>query len=238
MGIADIGLSGTIGNVIYYKRGNKICMRSMPQKFKQTKATKARATEFGRASKLAASIRKQLVAVIPVNSDLKMQSRLVSAVFSWVSSLGGSPYRQTKMFQSIQNFEFSNQKRTMLERWNPRLQVNYPSDGPILLKIPSFIPNESIKAPTGTVAITCKLSVAICDAGRGAPLGRHNTVLEINYDNLPVAEQTITVNLPTPKESLIVIGMSLEYHIARNGYTTVNTLKTYMPSGIVYAMYK
>ena len=75
---------GRIGPVIHYQVGNKYYMRSMPRKFRQTRATKARATEFGQASTIGASIRRILAPVISEEPDLKTRGRLVGVVFNWL----------------------------------------------------------------------------------------------------------------------------------------------------------
>ena len=84
MATHNMGYVGRIGNVIHYKVGNQFYSRSAPRKFKQTKATKAAASVFGRASIIASAIRSILMEVLPNPSDRKMQLRLVSAVLEWL----------------------------------------------------------------------------------------------------------------------------------------------------------
>ncbi len=60
-----MGLVGRTGDIIHYRMGDKYFTRAAPRKFKQTKATKRRAGEFGRASGLASTIRSILSPVIP-----------------------------------------------------------------------------------------------------------------------------------------------------------------------------
>jgi len=45
-----MGYTGRIGNVIHYKMGNKFYSRSAPRKYKKTKGTKVKSSEFGMAS--------------------------------------------------------------------------------------------------------------------------------------------------------------------------------------------
>src|SRR5579864_786088 len=78
------GITGRIGNTIYYKMGEKYYMRAAPRKYKQTSATKARATEFGKASGIGRIIRENLSAVIFNPDDRNMQTRLVGKIFSWM----------------------------------------------------------------------------------------------------------------------------------------------------------
>ena len=78
------GIIGRIGNTIYYKMGEKYYMRSAPRKYKQTKATKAKATEFGKASGIGRIIRENLSNVIFNADDRNMQTKLVGTIFSWM----------------------------------------------------------------------------------------------------------------------------------------------------------
>ena len=58
--------------------GDKYYSRSAPRKYTQTKATKARAKVFGKASGIGAQIREGLSSVIPNSSDRKMHGLLVA----------------------------------------------------------------------------------------------------------------------------------------------------------------
>lgn len=46
----QLQITGRIGNVVFYKRGDNYYARSVPAKVKQTEATKKSATLFGKAS--------------------------------------------------------------------------------------------------------------------------------------------------------------------------------------------
>ena len=48
----NVQLTGRIDNPICYKVGDKYYIRTAPDKVKQTRATKKRAGEFGKASRL------------------------------------------------------------------------------------------------------------------------------------------------------------------------------------------
>lgn len=77
----NVQLTGRIQNLIFYKVGDKYYARTAPARVRQTKATKKRASEFGKASRVGKSLRQQLLSVIPFPADNKMQTRLVSALF-------------------------------------------------------------------------------------------------------------------------------------------------------------
>jgi hypothetical protein len=237
MAIADMGFTGRIANLIYYKMYGKTYVRTVPSRVKQTKATKARAGEFGRASSIGRVIRGILFSVIHNPTDKKMQTRLVSAVFEWLQSVGDRRAEPATQPRDLKMFQFADQGPNVQERWKVNLQVINPSSGLVQIKIPAFVPVESIVAPSSSVSVICRIATGICDVASARAMGSSSTELVFDYNSKQVAAQTITLNLPTPKGSLVVTGVSLEYKISKNGYIQNNSNKAYMPTGIVHAVY-
>ena len=104
---AEATYHGTIGFLIFYKRGGQNCVRVVPEKVRQNDATKASARLFGKASGLASAIRKKLAAVIPFPDDILMQTRFISVLFQWMKA--NVPFERTgiKKLNLIRNFQFT-----------------------------------------------------------------------------------------------------------------------------------
>ena len=117
----NLQITGKIGNIIFYKRGDKYYARSVAGHTRQTKATKKRATEFGKASRAGKILRQQLLPVIPFPADKKMQTRLVSDLFSWLRS-GFDPGQPCDPVLFLNNFRFT-ESDTIAERWRVSLDV-------------------------------------------------------------------------------------------------------------------
>ncbi len=234
---SPMGFTGRIGNLIHYRVGDKFYVRSAPGKFGQTKATRLRAAEFGRASRISKAIREQLRPVIPHPAERKMQTSLVAAVFQWLQSARGQSAGPGHRAGLITRFDFTGKGRTVRERWKVQFNVSSPSSGLLQIKIPAFVPEESFEAPALTVSVNCKISVGVCDTEKGYAIGSSSTELVFAYNSTTVPAQTISIKLPTPKGSLIVTGMSLTYKISEDRYTQDNTNKAFMPAGIVSAIY-
>jgi hypothetical protein len=233
MAIADVGFSGRLGNLIYYKMRGKTFVRVAPSKVRQTKATKVKATVFGRASSMGKSIREQLFSVIPFPSDHKMQIRLVSALVQWLNSFGG----KSSDLSFIKEFDFIEKYRTVRKRWKTPLKVSISSPGLVEIKIPAMLPEEAIEFPTGAVAVVCRIAIGVCDVETGIPLASSSTELIFKFNNTKVDAQSISMKLPTLKGSLIVMGMSLTYRIRKVGYEVNYSVKSFMPAGILDAKY-
>jgi hypothetical protein len=234
---SPMGITGRIGNVIHYQMNGKYYMRSAPRKFKQTKATKKRATEFGKASSIGAAIREQLRSVISNPTDNKMQTRLVSLIFEWLQSGVINGAELSYKMALINEFEFIEKGGGIRQRLMLPLQVSNPSPGLVQIEIPAFVPKKSIKAPAQTVSVICNIATGVCDVATGRAKGGSSAQLIFTYDSTPVAAQTISMKLPTPKRSLIVTGVSLEYKILKYGKSRDNENKAFMPAGFVHAMF-
>ncbi|HXS55090.1 MAG TPA: hypothetical protein VN726_03135 [Hanamia sp.] len=231
----NLQITGRIQNIVFYKRGDKYYARSVSGAIRQTKATKKRATEFGRASGAGKALRQQLLPVIPFPADNKMQTRLVSDLFSWFRS-GSDPEKACDPGPFLNDFSFT-EGDTIAERWRVSLEVTKTDENMLQIKIPAFVPAKSILAPAGTVSVKCNIASGGCDLKNGRETGGFSTSLNFNYNNEPVPAQIISLPTPTPSKTLIVTGISLEYYFNKNGHLQKSKNKAFMPAGILSAIY-
>jgi hypothetical protein len=231
----NLQITGRIQNIVFYKRGDKYYARSVSGSIKQTKATKKRAGEFGKASRAGKILRQQLLPVIPFPADNKMQTRLVSDLFNWLRC-GFDPEQPCDPVPYLNDFSFT-EGDTISERWKVFLEVTKAADGILQMKIPAFVPAKNIQAPAGTVLVKCHIATAGYNLKNGVGTGGFSTSLNFNYNNEPVPEQIISLPIPTPSQTLIVTAVSLEYYFNKNGYLQKSVNKAFMPAGIVKAMY-
>ena len=209
----NVQITGRIQNVVFYKRGDKYYARSVPGKVKQTKGTKKRATEFGKASRIGAGLRKQLLPVIPFPADNKMQTRLVSVLFQWLRS-GYNPVQPCYEVPFLNNFQFT-EGYSITERWKIPFLVTNPEPGMLELKMPAFVPAKAISAPAGTVSLKCNIAVAGCNVKTGIATGGASTSIIYDYNEVEVPEQKAELPVPTTGGSLVVTAIFLEYNLVK-----------------------
>jgi hypothetical protein len=235
--VIDPGFTGRVGPVVFYNLNGKNIVRSLPRSYKQTRATRKSAGEFGRASGIARSIRKQLGPVISNPTDNKMQTRLVTAVFEWIRSMRDPSKKIQGIVYPVSGFNFSEKSTaTVSDRGFPAIQISYPSAGPVQIRIPAFIPKTVMKVPAYTVSILCRLCTCVTDLKNSYPLGCASVELEIEYSNTEVPAQTISFKLPTPENVLVVTVASLIYRLSKAGNILENTNKAFMPEEILSAV--
>jgi len=208
----------------------------VPDRVKQTKVTKANAKIFGLASTMGSVIRRQMEPIITQPRDLDMQTRLVTFLYQWLLNLKDrKDYSKANQARSLVGFQFVEQNHPVLDRWQVGLNVSMPDSGQVQIKIPAFVPSEAIKAPTDIASVVCRIAVSVCDAEQGFGIACDSVKLIFDYNDKPVAAQTISFPLSTPKGSLLLTGISLEYRIAKKGYQHTTRNKNYTPSDIVDA---
>jgi hypothetical protein len=233
MGTVDpMFYSGRIGPVIHYRVGDKYITRAMPRKFKQTRATKKRAAEFGRASTIGTSIRGILSPIVPEAPDAKTRGRLVGVVAEFLRNHlrdPGNPYN----YYHLTRFRYDIGQSSIRDRWQISLEIFNPSPGQVQVKIPAFVPNQSIKAPVRTKLVVCQISIGSINLKDGMMLNKSKIKLNYDYNDIPVGEQIISVDLPTPKESLVVTAVSLSYGKLTDEGLPRNSNKAFMPAGII-----
>lgn len=234
--IIEPGFTGRVGNLIFYNMYGKQYVRTVPDRVKQTKATKASAGVFGLASTMGFVIRSQMASIIAQPKDNNMQTRLVTFLYQWLLNLKDhKDYSKAVQAKSLVGFQFIEQNHSVSDRWKIGLNITIPASGQIEIKIPAFVPTEAIKAPTDTASVICRIATSVSDVEQGFAIRHDSAELVFEYNDKPVASQTINFTIATPKESLVLTGISMEYRIAKRGYQDTNKNKNYMPSEIVDA---
>jgi hypothetical protein len=231
----QLQITGRIGNVIFYKRGDNYYARSVPAKVKQTQATKKSATLFGKASAAGKCLRQQLLPCLPFPKDATMQVRLVSAISAWLRSAGDPPQPGTEV-PFVSNFQFT-EGYSVRERWHVTLQVGKAEEGMLQLTIPAFEPARSLSAPAGTVTVKCNIAATACNVDKGTTAGGFSTALHFNFNGDKVPEQVVSMPLPASRGNLLVTAVSLEYFSVKDGLEKKIVNKAFMPAGMVSAMY-
>lgn len=229
--------SGRLGNLVFFQAKGKTFVRTWPSEIKQTKATKASAKVFGRASAIGAALRKQLLPALSLEPDNRIQTGFAAAIAKWLRAKENGIMEPESALSYIRNFQFT-EGPSLYERWNPNWIFYNPSPGLLEMKLPEFIPAKSISAPAHTVSVICNIVAARCYMEKGKTVGNAvSTKLTIEYNDKPVPAQTISLKFPAPKSGLVVAAVSLTYMVLKSGYEQISKSKGFRPAAVVSAMY-
>jgi hypothetical protein len=230
-----LGISGKIGNMIYFQRNGETFMRSVG-KVKQTKATEKWKKKFGMASRVGKQLRILLKPVIPFPLDKSMQSRFSGSISKWLKKEDPGNIQPSDNLSFVKGFSF-NQKTSVDERWKAGPEVKRTGKNIFDIIIPAFVPIEKISAPVNTSMVKCTITTAACRFANVSPGGSMTTVIEFPYDSSRITAQTVQHKLPLEKGSIVVTAILLTYLIDKQGGISDNTREAFIPATVIGAMY-
>jgi hypothetical protein len=233
--IEDVFVTGTIGNIVLYRRMGKQCARIKRDHIKQTAATKKRGINFGIASRAGKGLRSGLSAAMPNPKDRSVQSRFSGAIAKWLgqSDVESLPPRDNLPHLSF--FQFS-PGDTFAERFKVPVSVTTTENG-ISVSIGSFVPQSNISAPAGTVSVQLILSVAAATLATGIACRGKTETIEIPFNNVEVPAKVIDFAVPTVAGTIVVTVARLIYCGYNNNYPFIIEKKGFNPAGVINARY-
>jgi len=215
----NIRLSGTVENIIYYQSRGGSYVRSKPARVKQSKATRKRSTDFGKAATMEKIFRGLLADTIPHPNELAMQRRFRTACYQYLIA-------QT----SLSGFSFSDETK-LSERLKLMPKLVQTGSGNLLLQLPDLIPAKHIVAPAHSAQVLLHIGIAYCSLEKSADNKRFSQQIAIpfNHPLIPAREIMIPFTLPTNGVLLLAIG--LRYYKEKDN--TMIQDKRWLPAGII-----
>ncbi|HEY1870263.1 MAG TPA: hypothetical protein VGG71_04350 [Chitinophagaceae bacterium] len=230
--------SGKVGPVVFFNLGDKNHTRSTPKKFKQTKPTKKAALVFGNASTIGAALRPALLEGLSLAPSNDIQTRFVSAIAEWLRAKQIGQHNNKEIVLALSDFQFNKLGGEFSKRWQLPWNIQTPDEDSLQVDIPAFIPVQSIAAPAGTVSIDCMIAAAACEVGSKTFCGNAKFSFRFEHDQKEIPAKSILLEIPTPKDSLLIVAASLKYLVQINGKIKQTINKKFMPSGVVGILYR
>ena len=193
MGI--IPLQGTIGNINFYKRGDKFFARdkvgvdaeriATDPKFQRSREN---ATEFGEAVKATKLLCTALRSLVHSSSDNRMVLRLTSKMISVVQADTTSARGMRKVINGnadlLEGFEFNEPGKLSTTFLAPYVSDINRVTGELSISVPPFIPLNLVTAPPGATHFKLISGGAVCDFGDNSCVVdvHHSADLELRND--------------------------------------------------------
>jgi hypothetical protein len=224
------------GEVVFYKLKGKDYVRSAPNLRKTLNFENSKGYQFLLASIISKTIRRHLEPVIPNPSDISMQDRLKKQVLEYVQDGCECPEDWIKHAWMIGRFDFSSSYTYEIYKWGSKIKIIRKSSKRVHIKVPSFVPTRSIDAPWHTHTIVCRIAMSVCYRKTGASVGSAVTEFTFPYNNVKVPAILIPMFLPTPRMSILVTGLSMEFKADHKYALTKEEEDEYLQSAIIHAM--
>lgn len=234
--VTDVFVSGSVGNLIFYRRMGKSCARIKRVNLKQTAATRMRGINFGVASKAGKALRNGLTAAMPVTTDRNMQNRFSGSIAKWIGLSGIAELTPTNKVPFVSELAFT-KEQPFYGRFKVPVSISQPEANVITLGIDAFVPTLQISAPADTLFVTLIISVAGCLLKTGEPLGSETHTMEIAYNDSLVPAQMLEFHVATSAGNLTVTAARLIYKkVDGNSLTEINK-EAFIPAGVIDARY-
>lgn len=231
------GISGKIGNLIYYQRNGKQYAKAAETKeIKQTDATKASAGKFALASKISKNIRLILPDHFTALNDLDTRNRLTSFINSWLQSMPASTNGQYESITNADRFEF-NEKNPLKKRLKIPLKVKWNNVGKLSVYVPMLDSSKSFPLPPGRSKYA-ELWVGVASG----LVNDDNTVTFdgaiINYRSKETTEQHLEFSVSALPGSFCVVVAGMQYVIGVDEKESKVTDRDWLSARILDAVYK
>ncbi|HEY5406440.1 MAG TPA: hypothetical protein VIJ92_05105 [Ginsengibacter sp.] len=234
--VTDVFMSGTVGNIVLYRRMDKNCARVKREGIQQTAATKIRSENFGIASRVSSHLRKGLYAVIPAPTDRSMQSRFSGAIARWLRLCNVDTLPSCEAAPCITGFQFTGGD-AFNDRFRVPIAVSQPETNIITVCVNDFIPVKKIIAPAGTVMIELVVAVAGCMLKTGIPVGGGVQRIQVPYNENEITAQKLQFKIPLPAGCVVITGAWLQYFVLKNNRISRSENAAFMPAGVLNARY-
>jgi hypothetical protein len=233
--IDDVLVSGTFGNIVFYRRMGKACARIKRDNIKQTAATKKRNINFGIAATTGKILRAGLINAMPYPTDRSMQSRFSGAIAKWLGQSDVNTLQPCDPVSYLSNFAFTIED-SFSDRFRVPFSLNLASTG-VEVTIKSFKPVRNISAPAGTVCVHLVISVACVKPAKGVAAGYASQTIEIPYSDTEMPAETLDFAIPVDQGTLIVRAGRLVYLGVKNNQKSILNKKGFDPAGVINAAY-
>jgi len=229
-------MSGTVANMVLYRRMDKNCAGVKREGIQQTAATKTRSENFGIASRVSSHLRKGLYAVIPAPTNRSMQSRFSGAIAKWLRLCDVDTLPSCEVAPYITGFQFTGGD-TFKERFRVPVNASKSGNNLITVSVDDFVPGKKVCAPAGTVMLELVIAVSACMLKTGIPIGGGVQRIQVPYNENMIPAQSLQFKIPLPAGSLVITAAWLQYFVLKNNRISRSENPAYMPAGVINARY-
>ena len=221
MGIqTNIKLRGTVENVIYYQWKGIHCMRTVPEKVRQTPNTKKAASVFGLAVKSAAVMRAMLRPVLPDPASRPMIYELDRAFREWLQTEPLQASEQQDNLPSFDNLSFN--KDSYPGKVFKVVTVTRVDESDLLIRIPALHTAADISAPAGTVRLGITFMATVLPFTGELEQKVIAADVFLPYTESKSAPQEILLPGVTGLHCLTLVAMSMRFYKSNNESLPVN----------------
>lgn len=234
--LMDVFVSGSLENLVFYRRMGKNCVRTKRDSIQQTEATKKRGINFGIAAKAGRGLRTGMPEVLPLHTDRRTQSRISGAISKWLGQSNIDSLVPDDEVPFIGSLEFVETKG-FFTRFKVPLDISQSEDM-IRIKTDAFTPAKGISAPARTVSVKMILSVSGCLLPGGEHTNHETHSIVIPYNDAEIPGMEIDFHVAMPPRSLTVAAGRLIFYQSQGRVLSEIENPAFVAAGMIYAQYR
>ena len=225
-------LIGTIDNLIFYKWRDVYAVRTKPAEVKQSAASIAQRSVFGKAAHLGKVLRQLLTPVLPYVKDRDAMRRWEKAIAGWLRTSAPVDGKGEDRLPGIEGFEF-NKDCPFYEKVKVSIGVERRGEDGVAVLLPSVNVLRDMVAPEGTCAIMWKLQVVRCGLERDENPESVGVEWKMRYDDVTTEAREVVVPVTSMAGCVVIVVVALVYTVAADGVETEAREKEWLPAGVV-----
>jgi hypothetical protein len=196
------------------------------------------ATEYqvNLASAISQTLREDLRSVIPYPSSPVMHDQMKRTLTEYVQWGTIDPENWTSHLWRVQYINFTRRSFSGTNPWGSSLKIKRISPQLVHIKIPAFIPKVVFDTDSRIESVKCKIAMSVLYPQTGASVASGETEFEFPCDYSRVRTMLISAELPTPKMSILVTGLMLEFETNHKYVLTNKEKGNYVRASIINAI--
>ncbi len=228
-------LTGTIGELTYYKSKNGYIVRETSALSAQRLATdpafartRENMSEFGRAGKSGKYIRSAFRSLIQNAKDSTLVGRLTKAIMQVIKTDSISPRGERNLTEGdttmLQGFDFNNDARLQATIFTPYNATINRVTGAATVAIPSFVPLNEVVAPSGATHLKIVSMAAEIDFATGTTVTDSQQSAPLSLDAAPSVSLNLANALTPNSTHTLFLVLGIQFYQEVNGvqYTLRN----------------
>ena len=221
-------LHGTIGDITFYKSQDGLIARKKggisAQRIKTGSSferTRENIAEFSKAARGGKVVREAFLYMVDKAKDNKLVSRLTKEMLMVVKSDNISVRGQRNLVngqvQLLRGFNFNNRAHLSTTLKIPFIESIDRATGTFLISLPSYTPNESISAPTGTTHYKIVCAGAEMDFINNRYVVNSNESALLPYNSNPVLPLDLGMNVSANSINHLFLVLGIQFYQMVNG---------------------
>lgn len=227
------GISGLVGNVVFYSVNGKNYIRTKPKKRvkKRNQPPNPLNTIFGTVSKYGSGMAKMMSKSFLFPFKLEVYNR----VRGWMRNEYAAHHEEKDWMLSAKHSSMCqlNTEVDLRDYLNATITVSNSGNSRITVVIPEINPKTDIKVPLRTMKVNIKL-IAVTSAFRNAPDPYSFCTEQYSfiYNNVPVPAKSFELQMTAGTGDIAILAVALEYETSDSGGTYSGD-KKWLPAAII-----